>query len=402
MPASSLESLPPELLNEIFSYITDPRTLYHLLVASPASSRLFEYSQSGPQALDDVLSHSMAPQICAMVRGVALVRTANPENRRVASLKAFVEQYASPRAVKPTCPLAAPPLAQTLQHQPERTSRCILLTVRRIHHLTSACLEHYRERCLSINPSRAVDPKIRWGEGGEKAWRQDFPGVPYQPAPMAPPTWVEEQRVMRGFWRLQLLCDAERAIAERRLDWDFGEAGKRVLLPELVCRNFGQKDELDTVFDYVCHLQQNPASATNSTLLPAPPEGHRCRWPEQAQPEAPLDSVMGPVHMFGRSSLAGVFYSSLLGLFGESPVRGVPFRPFRELGLAIWEVEKLVVLGLWEPPLDYKGVVRDYMLAMWSNGDKLFRWRSLLSPGDLAEVWVKNEERERRRALASP
>ncbi|TDZ40465.1 hypothetical protein C8035_v004103 [Colletotrichum spinosum] len=187
MQASSLESLPPELLNEIFSHITDPRTLYHLVVASPASSRLFEYSQSGPQALDNVLSHSMAPQICAMVRGVALIRTANPENRRIASLKAFVEQFASPRVIKPTCPLAAPPLAQTLQHQPERTSRGILLTVRRIHHLTSACLEHYRERCLSIKPSRAVDPKIRWGEGGEKAWRQDFPGVPYQPAPMPPP-----------------------------------------------------------------------------------------------------------------------------------------------------------------------------------------------------------------------
>ncbi|KAJ3954088.1 hypothetical protein N0V92_009426 [Colletotrichum tropicale] len=188
-----MEGLPVEILEQILFSITDLRSLYHLVVALSAASRVFGSAKAGPKALDHVLGESMAPEVITLVSLVSLVRTASLEH---------------PPA----------PLAYLLRGQSPQLVRGVLLTARRICCLTWACLEYYRSQWKSVTPCHLENGPFAWG-AREKAWRQNPQGRPYTPQPLSPPCWMEEQRVMRGFWRLQLLLDLKLAISEDRLDW---------------------------------------------------------------------------------------------------------------------------------------------------------------------------------------
>lgn len=67
-----------------------------------------------------------------------------------------------------------------------------------------------------------------------------------------------------------------------------------------------------------------------------------------------------------------------------SPLQHVSFEPFRCLGFAIWDAERMVGYGLLDPD---QGFMEDsYLLA----------WKSVLGGDEIVEVERKNQKRYRR------
>ncbi|KAJ0163061.1 hypothetical protein CTA2_3581 [Colletotrichum tanaceti] len=385
---ANLDHLPTEILEQILLYITDLRSIYHLVTASPTASRVFESSAVGPKALDHALAESMSPHVVQLVRRVGLVRTATPENPPASSLREFVERYTRFLDGK-DCSLnsAAPSLALSLRGQPPQRVRGILLTARRICCLAWACLEHYRSQWSSVTPAH-LEGDFFWGAGGEKPWRQVPPGKPYKLQPVGPPCWIEEQRVMRGFWRLQLLIDLELAASEGRLDWA-PEDGQREVSPEILLAGWTwQKEEFLTVVDFVDRVRGCPILTQGSRRLPAPPPDCKSAktWQDPAVP-----GVEDSNWSQEKSSMTGppcwTFYILRLLESRHSPVRGVPFWPYRQLGLAIWDVDKLEALELSHMPY----VSRGLRPTTYVSG-QIFTWRSLLSQELIAELQRNMEE----------
>ncbi|KAF9871948.1 hypothetical protein CkaCkLH20_10580 [Colletotrichum karsti] len=385
---ANLDHLPTEILERIIFSITDLRSIYHLVVASPAASRVFESSEVGPKALDHVLTGSMSPHVVELVRLVGLIRTATPERPPTSSLSDFVEKYTKCQdGSASSIASAAPNLASSLRGQSPQLVRGMLLTARRICCLAWACLEYYRSRWSSVTPAHLEGP-FAWGAGREKPWRQNPPGKTYELQPIGPSCWMEEQRVMRGFWRLQLLFDLNIAASEGRLGWT-SENGQGEITSDVLFEGWTwQKEEFLTVVDFVEHVQGGPILSQGSRRLPAPPSDYDSakEWQDPVSPgvEDPRwsreeESKLQPP--------CWTFYVVRLLKNPYSPVRGVPFWPYRQLGLAIWEQDKLEALELSYTPYASKGGKQSP-----SSGDQVFTWRSLLSPELIAELQMAMEE----------
>ncbi|KAH9237540.1 hypothetical protein K456DRAFT_1940227 [Colletotrichum gloeosporioides 23] len=347
---SNMEGLPVEILEQILFSITDLRSLYYLVVASPAASRVFGSAESGPKALDHVLGESMAPEVITLISLVGLVRTASLEHPPAPSVQEFVEKYTQcHRDQDPSLISAAPSLAHLLRGQSPQLVRGVLLTARRICCLMWACLDYYR------------------------TWRQNPRGRPYTPQPLSPPCWMEEQRVMRGFWRLQLLLDLKLATSEDRLDWALKDSHEGLSPDVLFAGWTWQKEEFLTVVDFVDHIQGGSILSQRSRSLPVPSQAYASSrsWQDPAYPGVP------PCWMI---------YIVKLLKHPYSPIRGVPFWPYRQLGLAIWQQNKLEVLELSVVRCAPGGVHRPTL-----PGDQEFTWRSLLSQDLIAELQASME-----------
>ncbi|KAL0936354.1 uncharacterized protein CTRU02_208569 [Colletotrichum truncatum] len=390
---SAFENLPTEILEQIILYITDPGSIYHLLVASPAASRVFNVSEAGPKALDNALAETMAPQVCRFIRLVGLIRTATSEKPLAESLRAFAEQYT--QRLEGTHLGPVPPLPRSFCGEHRHATRSLLSTVRHIIFLASDCLEHYRRRCLSIKPSH-LKSRFVWGSGYAKPWREKPLGEPYKPQDIGPPCWVEEQRVMRGFWRLQLLNEMRTAASEGRLRWAVEDDQKEISADTLFLGwnrpRQPKKEEFLTVVDFVNHTQSGPINADYPLCLPPSPRGHNAvgKWPALALYQQ-VDSLWERDTLLDLNPAGFGFYMRLWGSH-FSPIRGVPFRPYRELGFAIWETDKLTKLKLWWP----HEASRDGKTRPLDKNDQIFAWRSLLSQELLAELVEKMDEEYRR------
>ncbi|KAF6810926.1 hypothetical protein CPLU01_15206 [Colletotrichum plurivorum] len=385
-PVPNLDHLPTEVLERIFFSIADLRSIYHLVTASPTASSVFESSEAGPKILHHVLGQSMSPHVVDLVRLVGLVRISTPGCPPAPSLEAFVERYTRCRDDRGSRFVPAPSLSHTLRDQPPHLVRGVLLTARRICCLTWACLDFYRDSWSSVTPSH-VDVAFGWGAGYQKPWRQEVPpGKPYNPQPLGPPCWMEEQRVMRGFWRLQLLIDLKRAASEKRLDWALEEVQLEISPEILFAPWTWQEEEFLTVVDFIDHFHGGSILTVRCHCLTAPPANYASasEWQDPAVPGV-IDRRWSREEISkGRPPCWGFYWVNLRHT-PFSPIRGCPFWPYRQLGLAIWEGDKLEALEL---------APRAFTLprkpSSWGN--PVFTWRSLLSQQLIAQLVSDMEE----------
>ncbi|KAK1589892.1 uncharacterized protein LY79DRAFT_556023 [Colletotrichum navitas] len=391
-PTVSLDVLPREILILILAELPDARALYQLIRASPAACRL--YTAVGAEVLERVLARSVPPQIHQLIRLVGVIRTSTPSSPIAPSFQAFLGQYIRPAADdKEYFPLA-PPLSQTCSGEKELGGvRKLLLIARRIACLTSLCIASYRERCLSITPSHRTE---RGGSScgmTSKPWEERSDGIPYRPRDVGPPTWIEEQRVMRGLWRLQVFHELKTASSEDRTRWS--ERDKREaadMTPEDFFDVWGpQLEELLTVVDFVREYTTKPeerfALQDCDMRLPDPPTGNGSApsWPVLCQ-APPTDAWPGWTRRLNTPPTAWAFFGHL-HTNPRSPIRGVEFWPFRKLGLAIWGREKLAKLELTNPA----GVAASKG-PLGSREDLEFTWRSLLPDDYLVRLEQRLEE----------
>ncbi|KAF6790746.1 hypothetical protein CSOJ01_14479 [Colletotrichum sojae] len=367
---SQFESLPTEVLIQILASILDIHCLWTLLTASPASYRVFNrYSDEifWPSISDGVLP----TQTQELVRFLLHLRAGAFQKTRLGDVTRKIKDREA-GIVLGTCkggvlgydfPTMDPSKEPSLE-----VMRAIIAVAGRIRCLSGACIDYYIERVTSVRAE---------GRAGESL---SFEIV-------TPPSWVEEQRVIRAFWRIQLIHELKLAAREDRIlrsaaaaeEEDGLDAGS--FYDSSISNLKAAHHEVMTAIEF---LRDSPALADwkhNSDQLP-PPTGP-ARYSPPSTLRMPSSSALR------QSSLVmptdGLWIVDSMSRGAHSPIKYAGFEPYRALGFAIWDRQSLADMGLASPP----GHGR-----VTGLGSYFSCWLRLLSPSDLvlAEECMREAE----------
>ncbi|KAI4868889.1 hypothetical protein F4820DRAFT_408160 [Hypoxylon rubiginosum] len=398
-------SAPPELLLKIAKQLPDLRTLHNLALAAPSVYRL--WGNYGAELLQAVTNNCTftTPQLRDLIWLVTLLRSAEMP---VWSLEAFLERF-----VRPTMLMNQPPQPQCAVPVPASSPFSVLSTASRIQALTHLCLEYYLEKLREVQPRlrRPVSPSFNYTlpygpyEFMVPGWQRRTPDVAYDTPNMGAASWVEEQVVLRAFWRLQLFHDFKQAAKHSRLSAWAPEDVRGIASLELgemfprMHPNMTQYHELICVREYLEVSNGsdrlaggNPTgeSYLKTELLPIPKEA----WFVKSA-RGPIRSLHYVPDELLRRSMIHPCHTVLH--YDESPIKGVSFTVFRRLGFAIWDGHRLAALGLGDQPLE-RGQKYGPTPGPWKYW---YSWRSLLDAEEIAEVERRlavDEDEETRQA----
>lgn len=248
---------------------------------------------------------------------------------------------------------------------PANILRVILVTHRKITCLTISCLSFYLKRFKPLRPSHLADDKYFFesqdifvdGEFSHfyPAW-QKWPAVtPCPVVDIGPPTWVEEQRVLRAFWRVQLVHDMRslRDIA----DWDFMNLdgmsvvglydvptqdleGQCYIEPTIFQQDGLLEHEL--IWAAVEYMEEERQAIETRTFLETKRDW-QVPTPQVARESDILDDDTSDTYtLFCRMSRSWTQHPT----GGQCSLsQHVSFTPFRRLGFAIWGSERMSKYG---------------------------------------------------------
>ncbi|KAH7419224.1 hypothetical protein BKA64DRAFT_11151 [Cadophora sp. MPI-SDFR-AT-0126] len=387
-PVTSINTAPPEILLQIAKSVPDLRSLHHLALALPSIYRLWK--SHGSEILREVASNRnvTTPQVRDLILLVVLLRSGEMP---VWSFNTLLERF-----VRPTMVFNNPPESPCSIPTPTSCPFSVLGTAGRMYFLTQSCLEYYLERLRVVQPrlQRPVDQRFDYEapygpyEMMVPGWLREVDGVFYETPRMGPPSWIEQQVVLRAFWRLQLLYELRRAAKESRLDhWSESDVSRttNLQLDELfpcVHPHMTTYHEIVSVQEY---LQESGGSDHHSQEGPAEAQMGLAEIPEDAWHIVLASGTVRRLEYSPKDLLKrGQVHLALHGLItrDESPIKGIAFSTFRRLGFAFWDDQRLATLKLADGPLE-RG-----QAAMFTKRPSQFwfSWRSLLSEQELAAV----------------
>lgn len=417
-----LDQLPTEMLLKIMSQVTDLVSLDSLIRASPTCYRVFD--SYAVEITDAVLNcggvrtgrYISTGYTCGHIRVlvciIAHIRSSTFPIRSFDELdeRVFAEALRFKSRVSPSMRGFAP------EHLDPDTKpaviRSILATARRLTWCALDCLEFYLARFRTLEPEELPRRKyqeeeemMRNGEGGAvwaasnrrfeiQPWMRippDVRGKPCQRRDVGPPSWAEEQRVTRTFWRLQLLVDLRQAARHQRLGEGWPEEDvKRIatrLVPEWEYGIFkhleyhGQPIHLTPPEHWEIWAAMNYVRERHGVEEPGwwPPAAAlrdvevRRRWPV---PEFPGGRAWKDLH---HSSLAIAF---LIEVFRSTSDMCTPLTRLRlsrihhQYGVAFWSRERIIAYGL--PLRLWYGSGRNRLYP--PTVQTWYPWQSILSP----------------------
>ncbi|KAH8803396.1 hypothetical protein F5884DRAFT_506855 [Xylogone sp. PMI_703] len=382
-----METLPYEVLHQIVSSL-DGISLYNLLRASPAVSRLFDHD--GLQLIRAIFSKdNMCDQIRESISLIAMLGSCSFE---YPSIDAFITDFihATVRHIRARRIDEPPPPALLPTDLPDSTP---ILTIRRIlslyvqiTYLTVSCLEHYLEKFNALQPDNIVNPTARYSIHYEKIlpWAQRFESFKACFEDYGPPIWEEEQRVFRAFWRVQLFYDLRSASRRSWFGWPVEDVIQLQNMKErdlFVNWNEYEAEEIQTVIEYInyaraANLLVPHDSRGSSQRLPLLRHPVERKWPTPQRPDPHPGLQCYEID----SRALGLHQWELLSNTRASPIRTVKFDSYRRLGVAFWCRKRIQASGL--APLDRSSLGRAAInLSLW-----LFAWRSILDPHEVEEV----------------
>ncbi|WAO97279.1 Hypothetical protein NCS54_01500100 [Fusarium falciforme] len=441
--ALSLELLPTEILLPIVTSISGLDTLWDLLRASPQVWRLFhshtlaitEGILSGPNSI-------LPPKIQELIRGVILARSEalpfrNLVEFRVQFLHGVIPFFQPKRATFAT--LRPELLSATMV--PVAVLRSIVATAHQISALSQACLASCLQRLRdpSFRPLHAFDPEPYYthgyGPNGDwvAAWDRQFIGTPAKVVDAGQPTWVEEMRVLRAMWIIQLVGEVHR-LARHKTDTVGWPAHDVEMLnhmdpADLVDRPDGPPNKAEEVraamhylatlgdasIDVYYRLPRPPSYSGSTRWITALPKRKEIIWnvwgfrrngethPLRNGSPVPEDStpikrpMLNDHYRWGQteealqreSSGMSNFRSLAISAANDSPIPGVKFDSFRPLGFAFWDQWRMHLLGL------------TFGIAGINHSPEFyfFAWESILSPDEVTSL--KAELRKQGRTFHS-
>lgn len=298
--------------------------------------------------------------------------------------------------------------------------RSILATARRITWLTITCIESYLKRFQMLRLHELADKKFRFLTRAEDplnpsyvpAWRQRPATREVQDKNnLGDPYWIEEQRIMRVFWRLQLIRDLQAAaVASKLHGWPANDVqALRNGIDPLPVYNFHrylkragpmedntderapEREEMFSVIEYVvqrfytnAHPPQQqkhwwpPASSLRSVEVSR-------KWPIPAPRKNDEQKIVKRALII--SVLDHASYPSWEPRADYSPLIGNRFMWFRPYGVALWAHERLAAFGL--------GGLDDAFRhrSLRTVGPKYITWFSILTPGQQQDIESECERR---------
>ena len=350
----SILPLPLPLI--IFDSIEDFTTLNCLLQSSPAANIIFRRFYG--EIAEAVLSY-LSPQLQRLLRTIVYIRSdCLSINGKLTSSEAL-DSFLSARVVNDIA--GEEPLSNATVSL--AAVRSLIKSASHVQQSASSFFEEFVDRVNSIKRSYLL-------ENSYDGYRAILPkGCHYDLIECGAASWIEEQRVCRALWRLQLYFDLM-MIARPRPGatspvWNLlnSRGPHRVwgkLKPELLW----ELGEIDCVYDFLCecfdatrmplthrsHLTELPA--TNPKILMAP----------RSMPyrDHDLRTWTYPIENIDRPS-PGVSKIQALQYAFSPPLRYSRFKLLQRLGFNVLDWERMAGLGLLEVQEVYKDLapVRD-------------------------------------------
>lgn len=360
-------NLPVPLVVLILKSSLDLRSLGYLIQASPAAAATFE--QDCDKITEAVITSTLPTQLQQLVRTIITVRTddsiVKTRSDSLAALDEFINSYVFGDA-------GSRPLSKTSAHL--SVLRSVLDLASDIEHHAQSFFETHVNRVNEVHPSHLVKPSFRFSY---EPFEDHPEGRPYQPAKCGPPSWVENHRVCRALWRIQLYNDLAPFIGS--------EDGPRRVWGRLTP---WELDEMQCVYD---HLQEiHPSDKYTSDSQPSPrlpaiaPTNSTQDWAAQAPPKD-TDTAFAwgqdPESANHPSPGYNFFHAGCLHM-PSSPLKESSFRPFRRLGFGIWDLQKMAGLEMLNPPKKFNSPANGQWYVMGvdkrlSQDDLFFTWRSV-------------------------
>lgn len=342
MPPSGFESLAAELLLDIITRLPDLVTLNSFVRASPAAFRLFE--DFGVEITEAILGSGFTcHHIQVIIRVVSLIRSCVLPVTSLADFKHYITDEAMYYREKKSS------FTKYVPHRiRKRTTgavlRSILETNRLIVSHAHTCLAEHLVRFKAVLSTDA----------------DSLPRV------VGPPSWVEEQRVIRALWRLQMIHDLRCSAAQGKLMWPAADLEKlqvedpiSLFYHQTPTRSMSRPryreedlhfelDALLSIAEYVRGQRDRRMlfnrHADRDWLLPQRLEDFGV-WPKPMPDEKERNALLA-------ASPFSHTYSDVCHGHIQTPHRArspfmcTQFRNYGSLGLAFWDTERLSRYGL--------------------------------------------------------
>lgn len=380
------ESLSSEIVLQIIKQLPELVALDSLVRASPVVFRLF--NSYGAEITETVLSSGhIHGHIRAIIRIIALIRTSKlpMDNLLVFQQKttfaAMRERICSMK--KHLSPL------QLEKDTPPHILRSLLALYRHLTSLSLKFIAIHLKRYRALKPRRLIDPSKcpKYLDELRKIPRDQTEEYPIKDNGHDP-SWEEEQRVIRAFWRVQLLHDMKKAAAEGLLIGWSREDVKAITRMNLIAF-YGAHwmvQASDPMGDSTIHPEYNELRSIEAYLCgtldiynlakveryssyltpPHPPQEVQREW---SAPEPPASQFLpwrkGMAIWLIHSSPASWAYEYQ---FPEYRRDHVPFQFFGKFGFAFWD---------WGRMADF-GLLPDVILPGLLDAPFTYRWLSLL------------------------
>lgn len=365
-------TLPAPLPLMILEGIEDLSTLNYLLNSSPAANFIFEryYCE-----ISEAVLSNFVPQLQQLLRTILLTRSNRLSIREEIDspqhLEDFLQTYALNNS-NVTKPLTNATVSLS-------AVRSLIKSASGVQQASASFFKTFLDRVNSIKPSYVLEkPYNEWRNNGVTPME----GCPYEPLKCDNPSWIEEQRVYRALWRLQLYFDlvtiTRPGTGNASQVWDLlkSEGPYHVWS---VLENLHELDEINCVYEFLCefsdaktkaftqppHLTKVPTFEPNLVALPkSTPYGdlESSRWDQT------------PSHLERCSP--GIFEFLRFSWYQKEP-----FKRFWRLGFCIWDREKMTRLGLVRAPAFIEEPEPSWLEAVRrgsSSFDYWFRWNSLV------------------------
>lgn len=369
--------LPEELRVKIIKLSPDPLSLRCLAHASPAMGRVL--NRYPLEIVEVILEVTVPVEIRHLIHAVLKLRV----SRCPASL------YEAQRVAETDATAATNEMRSSRPDRAALTVRSLLTTAANVHNWSHACLERLIPKSMQLRPSTL----IKSGAGSTR--REEFENAEsrkdYLPQDTGPPSWVEEQRMIRSFWQLQFFLELQGAGHKGRLGTNWPRQDIEVLLQSSADGFYDvvnpRREQILTACDFLGAVTSGTIDSVEaihdnayslSTIRWVEGEVSRCFCAEPLLFERNKDTFsQGPENLIqtpwayrfhkAMSSNEGWHDGYFLYIF-------FPFQTWRKYGFAIFDDKRMVDLGMRHPR----------KASVLSNSIPYsFRWWSILTEEDM-------------------
>jgi hypothetical protein len=372
--------IPEELRVKIIKLSPNLLSLRNLAHASPAMRRVLD--RYALEIVEVVLDVTVPVQTRRLIGAVL--------KARFSRFPAFLSE--AQKVAKTDSNVATDEMRSSGIDRAAAAVRFLLATAENVHAWSHACLEHLVRKSMELRPSTLTE------KGPGRTSREQFENAEsrkdYLPQYTGPPSWVEEQRMIKSFWRLQFLLELQGASNKGRLDtcWPGQEVeALSKSSPDSFYDMFNfEREQTLTACDFfgavtsgaitlVAAVHDNPYRLPTIRWM----EGAvpRCSCAEPPSFERNQDNFFQAPENLDANQMSYHFQRSMSNCDRYEDAGPVllafPFQPWRKYGFAIWDGKRMADLGMRDPK--GKSFLRNRMKYC-------FRWFSILTEEDLRDL----------------
>ncbi len=250
----------------VFEAIQDLSTLQYLLEASPAAAAIFEQHYC---EVTETLLDRLPLQFQRLLRTIVAIQS----NRLV--IRDFVNSFEDPsqcRVFNIVRTIRATRLLTNTTHS-FAAVRSLVSSAGQVQRLSQCFFDAFLARVNGIRPYRIADDRYHYRDSPKELPERH----PYQPLPFGPASWVEEQRVLRALWRLQLYFCLVSSVEDGGGTDGIARNACLIEGPHNVWKDEAawQVDELDCVYEFLVEMETSTAPLSKlptvaSRLVTAP------------------------------------------------------------------------------------------------------------------------------------